>query len=77
VLLSSLSGLRAFRSCPDAVVLIVGNKSDEGDKLKLTAEDGVRQAREWAVNHLMVSAKLGSNVELILPTLLSAKKPAA
>lgn len=37
--------------------MVVGNKGDLSDKVKITADDGKKQCKEWNYHHFTVSAK--------------------
>jgi Ras-related protein Rab-8A len=63
-----------LRCCPAAAVLLVGSKSDLTDQIKITSEDGAKQAKEWGSTHLTVSAATGQNVEGMFTLLLAIMK---
>jgi small GTP-binding protein len=66
-----------LRVIPDVSMLLVGSKVDLVDKVKLSTEDGIAQAKEWGIQFVGVSAKTGQNCDLVLQQLLTAmKKPA-
>jgi Ras-related protein Rab-8A len=61
-----------IRSCPGAAIMVVGTKCDLTDKIKITAEDGQKQCKEWHVPHMVVSSKTGQGIELVFSTILSS-----
>ena len=61
-----------LRVCPDAAMVVVGTKCDLSDKVKLNAEDGKKQCKEWNVPHAVVSARSQQGVDAVFPTLLTA-----
>jgi GTPase SAR1 family protein len=63
-----------LRCCPTAAILLVGTKSDLTDRLRLTSEDGSKQAKEWNATHLTISAKTGQNCDGMLTFLLALMK---
>ena len=52
-------------------MLVVGTKSDQSDSLRISAEDGARQAAEWGATHVTLSAKTGLNVEGMFTLMLA------
>mmetsp|Transcript_20226 Transcript_20226/g.40082 ORF Transcript_20226/g.40082 Transcript_20226/m.40082 type:complete len:184 (+) Transcript_20226:40-591(+) len=59
-----------LRACPEAVIMVVGNKADLGDSIKITEEDGKKQCAEWHVPHMKVSAKGPIGLANIFPSIL-------
>ncbi|MDR3446155.1 hypothetical protein [Dyella sp.] len=66
--------LPSVRCCPTASILLVGTRSDLTDRLRLTSEDGSKQAKEWNATHLTISAKTGQNCDGMLTFLLALMK---
>ncbi|KAJ3037162.1 hypothetical protein HK097_003590 [Rhizophlyctis rosea] len=50
------------RNAPDALVLLVGTKSDEADSIVVPLPDAMKQAKEWNIEFRAVSSKTGVNV---------------
>ncbi len=63
-----------LRAAPGAALLVVGNKSDQADSLRVSADDGSRQAAEWGATHLTISAKSGLNVDGMFALMLALIK---
>eukprot|EP00823_Brevimastigomonas_motovehiculus_P004668 TRINITY_DN318_c0_g1_i1.p1 TRINITY_DN318_c0_g1~~TRINITY_DN318_c0_g1_i1.p1 ORF type:complete len:233 (-),score=94.05 TRINITY_DN318_c0_g1_i1:150-848(-) len=60
-----------LRVAPDVTMVLVGCKSDLSEKIKIAAEDGIKQAKEWGISHIATSAKTGTNVDQIFSSLLN------
>ncbi|KAI9202084.1 P-loop containing nucleoside triphosphate hydrolase protein [Polychytrium aggregatum] len=50
------------RLSPDAIILLVGTKSDETDSMAVKVQDLMKVAQEWGVDFKAVSAKTGAGV---------------
>ena len=53
----------------DAVIMLVGNKTDLADKRQVSIEDGMKMARELDIKFLETSAKAGYNVKQLFRTI--------
>ncbi|KAJ3221729.1 Ras- protein Rab-34 [Clydaea vesicula] len=58
---SSFSEL-TYWMAPDALVVLVGTKSDNSDDISIQHADALKQAKEWGIEYKAVSAKTGQNV---------------
>ena len=57
----------------DAIIIIVGNKTDLSDKRQVTTEEGEKKANELNVMFLETSAKAGYNVEQLFRHIASSQ----
>ena len=48
---------------PECKCVLVGNKSEAVDEIRITAEVGEKQAAAWNVKSFSVSAKSGSDIK--------------
>ena len=53
-------------------IVIVGNKSDLGDKRQVSIEEGEKTAKELGVMNIETSSKDGSNVEELFKMIASS-----
>lgn len=58
------------RAMPEAALFLVGTKHDLLDDIRVTEEDGNRQAKAWKAIHLTVSSKTGDGCEDLMTRLL-------
>lgn len=56
----------------DVVIMLVGNKTDLGDRRQVSQEDGERKAREEGVLYIETSAKAGHNIKALFRRLATA-----
>lgn len=49
----------------DVIIMLVGNKTDLGDKRQVSMEEGERKAKELNVMFIETSAKAGYNVKQV------------
>lgn len=49
----------------DVIIVLVGNKTDLGDKRQVTTEEGEKKAKELKVMFIETSAKAGHNVKTL------------
>ncbi|KAI8892933.1 ras family-domain-containing protein [Globomyces pollinis-pini] len=56
----------------DVMVVLVGNKSDLGDKREITSEEGEKRANELKVMFIETSAKTGYNVQALFKKIADA-----
>eukprot|EP01135_Chromosphaera_perkinsii_P007894 Nk52_evm1s1038 gene=Nk52_evmTU1s1038 len=49
------------RVCPGCIKFLVGLKSDLSDQVIINEEDCLKQAQEWGIKHVCLSAKLGGS----------------
>lgn len=52
-------------------MVMIGNKLDLSDDVKISPEDGLKQCKEWNIQHLNVSAKTGQGCDKVVALLLS------
>ncbi|KAJ3143127.1 hypothetical protein HK100_009626 [Physocladia obscura] len=50
------------RNAPDALIILVGLKSDEADSVVIKPQDAITQALDWGIEFRPVSAKAGSGI---------------
>lgn len=60
-----------LRGSPNAVIALVGSKSDLIDEQRISEEDGKAQAADWDATHFRSSSKDGDTVERVLQGLIS------
>ena len=64
-----------LRCAPGCALLVLGTHSEQAaDALRVSADDGSRQAAEWGATHLAISAKTGLNVDGIFALMLALIK---
>eukprot|EP00123_Amoebidium_parasiticum_P012308 comp21269_c0_seq1/m.29009 comp21269_c0_seq1/g.29009 ORF comp21269_c0_seq1/g.29009 comp21269_c0_seq1/m.29009 type:complete len:208 (-) comp21269_c0_seq1:545-1168(-) len=56
----------------DVIIILVGNKTDLGEKRQVTKEEGEGKARELNVMHIETSAKAGHNVKQLFRQVAAA-----
>uniref|UniRef100_A0A6Q2WWZ3 Uncharacterized protein n=1 Tax=Esox lucius TaxID=8010 RepID=A0A6Q2WWZ3_ESOLU len=56
----------------DVIIMLVGNKTDLGDKRQITIEEGEQRAKELSVMFIETSAKTGYNVKQLFRRVASA-----
>uniref|UniRef100_A0A8C4Q899 Ras-related protein Rab-6B n=1 Tax=Eptatretus burgeri TaxID=7764 RepID=A0A8C4Q899_EPTBU len=56
----------------DVIIMLVGNKTDLGDKRQITMEEGEQRARELNVMFIETSAKTGYNVKQLFRRVAAA-----
>ncbi|TGZ83041.1 GTP-binding protein ryh1 [Ascodesmis nigricans] len=56
----------------DVIIVLVGNKTDLGDKRQVTAEEGEKKAKEFKVMFIETSAKAGHNVKTLFKRIAQA-----
>ncbi|KAI8613984.1 P-loop containing nucleoside triphosphate hydrolase protein [Chytriomyces sp. MP71] len=60
------------RISPDALMILVGLKSDEADSVVIKPQDAMKQAQEWNMEFRAVSAKAGTNVNELFDYILDS-----
>eukprot|EP01137_Pigoraptor_chileana_P018232 Opistho-2@77397 len=58
------------RMCPEAIVTLVGTKSDKEDLVRVTPEECAKQAKAWSVKHVIVSSSSGDGVAVLFKEVL-------
>uniref|UniRef100_A0A4W5QCW7 RAB6B, member RAS oncogene family a n=1 Tax=Hucho hucho TaxID=62062 RepID=A0A4W5QCW7_9TELE len=56
----------------DVIIMLVGNKTDLGDKRQITIEEGEQRAKELSVMFIETSAKTGYNVKQLFRRVAAA-----
>jgi Ras-related protein Rab-6A len=56
----------------DVIIMLVGNKTDLGDKRAVSVEEGEAKAKEYDIMFIETSAKLGVNVKALFRKVASA-----
>lgn len=65
------------RAAPGAALVLVGTHSDAADRIRVTEDDGLKQARAWGVAHFAVSSATGRGVEELFAALARLLAPPA
>jgi Ras-related protein Rab-6A len=52
----------------DVIIMLVGNKTDLGEKRQVSSEEGEQKAKELNVMFIETSAKAGHNVKQVCPS---------
>ncbi|KAJ3128737.1 hypothetical protein HK101_005350 [Irineochytrium annulatum] len=58
------------RNAPNALIILVGTKTDEADSVAIKVQDAIKQAKEWNTEFRAVSSKSGHNVNELFELLL-------
>ena len=84
VVVYDVSNRTTFTNCPkwieevraergeDVVIVLVGNKTDLGEKRQVTAEEGDAKAKEHSILFIETSAKAGFNIKALFRKIASA-----
>jgi len=54
------------------IIVLVGNKTDLGDKRQVTTEEGEKKAKEFKIMFIETSAKAGHNVKTLFKRIAQA-----
>lgn len=57
--------------CAEATLVLVGSHVDHVDAVRISVEDGERQAKEWSAVHHVVNSKSGLGVDAVLGSIAS------